>query len=528
MYKNIVIFGEPAAGKTTIAKELAAKILNFKIIEASRGLIFPITYYFKELPRDSEILISRLKQLSCKKLPKYKITREKAREIFSSLRKQYHPSFIAEALDKLYSERYPKNPLIFTGVRGYENAEYFKELGYLVVFLKAEQGDILERLVRKRAYSNEEALKELEEENRLYSTEKIEGEADLIFNTSTNSASEITRKITENLSKKPIQECKKCINTNQNPAITINEEGYCNICETYMKNFDPNALAKEVEVFKSFKGTGKGKYDIMVGLSGGKDSSATLYQIKQMGFTPLAFTFDTGCFPPYIYERARKVAEMCGVDYEIIPVKQYLTPEMLERFQRMAELYKRNKKEEFVEDYLTGRQGYRGVVRPCWVCRELIIHGRYFEALKHGVRVVAIGINEWTSLKQTTSGGKFTVSAIRKLDPFSNEPDKPAVNIVHFPFLMRRKLKDTKKILKKMGWDFYDEVQSNAESCSLARAAEKQLYKNLGFHPDTTRLAREVTCGFLTKQEAKEALREIKKCEYTIPQILKKANLIYD
>ena len=142
-----------------------------------------------------------------------------------------------------------------------------------------------------------------------------------------------------------MKECKRCINTSQNPFIEFNKSGYCNTCEMYLKNFSKVALKKELRFLKSFIGKGKKKYDIMVGLSGGKDSSATLYQLKEMGFTPLAYTFNTGYFPPYIYRRAKSVAKKCGVDYQIIPVKKYLTNDMRQRFRRMAELYKRNKKE---------------------------------------------------------------------------------------------------------------------------------------------------------------------------------------
>jgi len=176
-----------------------------------------------------------------------------------------------------------------------------------------------------------------------------------------------------------------------------------------------------------------------------------------------------------------------------------------------------------VADYFSGRENYKGVVRPCWVCRDLIIHARYFEAQKRGIPIIAIGINEWTSLKKSTASKSFFVSAIKKLKPFAN---KPPVYIVHFPFLMQRKLKDAKKILKKMGWNYYKNAQSNAASCLLACAAEEPLYKNLGFHPDSTRLAREVTIGFMTKKQAQAALKKIRHCQYTIPQVLKKAKLI--
>ncbi len=321
-----------------------------------------------------------------------------------------------------------------------------------------------------------------------------------------------------------IQECKRCINTSQNPFIKFNKEGYCHVCEIYRKNFDKKTLAKELKFFKSFIESGKRRHDIMVGVSGGKDSSATLYRIKEMGFTPLAFTLDTGYFPSYIFKRAKNVAEkICKVDYKVIPTQKYLIKQDLKSFNRMAELYSRNKKEEFIKDYLTGRKDYRGVVRPCWVCRKILIRAYYSEALKHGVRIVALGINEWTSLKQSTSRKDYIISAVRKLKPF---PNKPAVYVVHFPFLTQTKLSDTKKVLKKMGWNYYRSVQSNASSCLLACAAEKSSYDNLGFHPDTTRLAREVTVGFLTKQEAKKALMKARKCEYSVSQILKKAKLI--
>ncbi len=321
-----------------------------------------------------------------------------------------------------------------------------------------------------------------------------------------------------------IQECKKCINTSQNPWIKFNKQGYCNICQTFKKKFSKQSLVKELKLFRSFIGRGEGDYDVMVGLSGGKDSSATLYQIKEMGFTPLAFTLDTGYLHRYIFQRARNVAKkICRVDYKIIPIKKYVRRPDVKLFRQMAELYSRNKKEEFIKDYKTGRKNYRGVVRPCWVCRKIFIRAYYSEALKHGVRVIVLGINEWTSLEQTTRGENYVISAIRKLKPFSN---KPPVYIVHFPFLVQTKLKDTKKVLKKMGWNYYRSVQSNAASCLLALAAEKPLYDNLGFHPDTTRLAREVTVGFLSKRQAKKALKKTRKYKYSVPQILKRAGVV--
>lgn len=262
----------------------------------------------------------------------------------------------------------------------------------------------------------------------------------------------------------------------------------------------------------------------MVGLSGGKDSSATLAQIQRLDYRPLAFTLDTGYLPNYILQRAKAVAKKIGADHQIIPLRPYLTASDRQRFRQLAKIYQRDCPAEFRRAYVAGRVNYSGLIRPCWICRRILIRAYYQEALKHKVRVVVLAINEWTSLKSTTQKDRpWKVSAIRKIKPFKN---KPAVYIVHWPFLQQMKLKDTRQILKKIGWRYYGSVQSNASSCLLAKAAERQLKKHLGFHPDTTRLAREVTVGFLTKAQAEQALAETSLSKYSVPQILRKAKLI--
>ncbi|MBI2633070.1 MAG: hypothetical protein HYW78_01615, partial [Parcubacteria group bacterium] len=84
-------------------------------------------------------------------------------------------------------------------------------------------------------------------------------------------------------------ECKKCVNTSANLSSAIGKSGLCDVCERYKKNFSKEPLKKELEFLLSQKNSGQGKYDAMVGISGGKDSTATLYETSRMGFTPLAF-----------------------------------------------------------------------------------------------------------------------------------------------------------------------------------------------------------------------------------------------
>lgn len=283
--------------------------------------------------------------------------------------------------------------------------------------------------------------------------------------------------------------------------------------------------------------SGKDRHDVMVGISGGKDSTATLYEVKHMGFKPLAFSLDTGYYPKHIFTRARQVARELGVDYDKIDARKYMRPVDRVCFKKTAELYNEHDsfelKEKFRQWYIEGRRHYSvkcehkiPFVRTCQLCRRLIVRAYYGEALKHGVSVIILGINEWAGLSQDSESNKFIFSAIRKIKPFKN---KPSVYIVHLPFLLQRKIKDTERILRKLGWKIPRGerlIESNANSCLFAKAAENKARRMLGFHPDTTRLAREVTVGFISKRQARKALGKNHTYSQSVRRVLQIARVI--
>ena len=80
--------------------------------------------------------------------------------------------------------------------------------------------------------------------------------------------------------------CKRCINTTNNPSITIGEDGLCNVCRDYEKKYDVGILDHELEFLRTFITSGNSN-NCMVALSGGKDSSAMLYSVKELGFNPI-------------------------------------------------------------------------------------------------------------------------------------------------------------------------------------------------------------------------------------------------
>lgn len=389
-------------------------------------------------------------------------------------------------------------------------------------------------MTKRESFSKKSAELENQIEERIFSTNKVESIAHLSFDTSITNLREIVDQVKAVIENR---ECRKCVNSSINPSSTIGQSGLCDICEKYASNFNKEHLEKELKLLLSLKGTGDNKYDAMVGISGGKDSTATLYEIKRLGFTPLAFSLNTGYYPKHIFQRAKEVARKLGVDHIEIDVKKYIRQIDRLSFERTAELYNQKESQELREKfrrwYTEGRRHYSikcehviPFIRTCQLCRRIIVRAYFGEAIKRGIPTVIIGINEWAGLSQDAESKKFVFSAMRKLKPFKN---KPSVYVVHLPFLLQHKIKDTNKILKKLGWRIPRGealIESNSNSCLFARAAENKARRLLGFHPDTTRLAREVTVGFISKKRAQKALSKIHNSSDSVRAVLRRAKIL--
>ena len=98
------------------------------------------------------------------------------------------------------------------------------------------------------------------------------------------------------------RQCKKCVLDTTAKHITFDPEGVCNHCRGYESmakkyvNIPAEKKKKELEVIVSkIKRLGKNKkYDCILGLSGGVDSSYLAYLAVQLGLRPLVVHFDNG------------------------------------------------------------------------------------------------------------------------------------------------------------------------------------------------------------------------------------------
>ncbi len=526
---RIVLMGEPGSGKTTLTRELS-RILKARLLEASQAVIYPMAALSSRWPTEG-VALERLAHPSAKKPAP--LSRDEAREVFSRLRKTYSPDFIARGLHARCFARSENETTLLSGLRGLENAEYCRLHNDFVIYLDVDEPTLVRRLQEGRGYSAAQARRELKEERALYKTREIKKIAQLVVHANTRSIKETARLIARAIQDE-YRMCRRCVNTARNPAITFDRQGYCQICRAYLKGLDVGHLRKEVDLLKGFKGTGSRGYDVMVGLSGGKDSTATLITVKKLGLRALAFTFDTGYLPKTTIPRARAVAKRLGVDHAVIDIRGYARPTDRASYEKTAALHERPfslaTKRVFLATYKENRHHYSAkcphalpFVRTCQICRRLVIRAYYAEARKRAIPAIVLGMNEWTNLSAAQTGGGFRVSGIRKLQPV---PGEPPVHLFHLPFLLQRTSAQTKRLLKKFGWQepageaF---IESNSNSCLFARATERMAKRLLGFHPDATRLAREVTVRFISKRQALKALGKIHLYADTPREVLRKA-----
>lgn len=98
--------------------------------------------------------------------------------------------------------------------------------------------------------------------------------------------------------KKHLKLCSRCLYNEETPNISFDEQGVCNYCqkdEELRKQFPGGEKGKIAfeKIVDEIKVAGrKKKYDVIIGVSGGTDSTYMLHIAKEYGLRPLAVHFD--------------------------------------------------------------------------------------------------------------------------------------------------------------------------------------------------------------------------------------------
>ena len=127
------------------------------------------------------------------------------------------------------------------------------------------------------------------------------------------------------MSERKYQVCSRCVMDTTDTAILFDEHGVCQRCREYEERILPEwnhgkgHEAELQELITKIKKSGEGKkYDCILGLSGGLDSTYMLHlAVKEWGLRPFVFHIDCGWNLPVAEENIRKVCNGLGVELHI-------------------------------------------------------------------------------------------------------------------------------------------------------------------------------------------------------------------
>ena len=117
-----------------------------------------------------------------------------------------------------------------------------------------------------------------------------------------------------------IQTCSRCLLDTTVPDIRFDARGVCNFCKIHdalEKQFplDADGAIRLQKIVAEIKAAGKGqKHDIIIGVSGGRDSTFALYTAVQLGLRPLAVHFDNGWNSEIAVSNIKQATEKLNVD----------------------------------------------------------------------------------------------------------------------------------------------------------------------------------------------------------------------
>lgn len=118
------------------------------------------------------------------------------------------------------------------------------------------------------------------------------------------------------------QICTRCVMDTSDRFITFDKEGRCNHCSKLLDSIKRNAYIEGVSeerwkaILSNIRAKGQSRrYDCIVGISGGVDSSYTAHLCKEWGLRPLLLHMDNGWDTEISVKNIKSIADRLGFDY---------------------------------------------------------------------------------------------------------------------------------------------------------------------------------------------------------------------
>lgn len=306
--------------------------------------------------------------------------------------------------------------------------------------------------------------------------------------------------------------CTKCVLSDNIFSVTINENGICNYCENYEKASKDDLVSKKEEInLKQYKKSGG--YDVLLAYSGGKDSTYSLFLLKEKyKLNVLTLTFDNGFISDKAFENIKNVTKNLVAD-NIIIAPSYAKMKKIFQFAR--------------DDDSLPKKSLERASSICTHCIGIVKALAYKEAIFRDIPLICfgwtpgqIGLNKQiVALDYKMVKMNFKTLRERVVNKLGNEylplyltdefieKNKDSLPSLFYPFPSHTY--DEKEIfetISKYGWVKPEKMDSNSTNCLMNSYAIKNHLDKYGFHPYALELSGLVREGVITRKEALERI----------------------
>lgn len=312
--------------------------------------------------------------------------------------------------------------------------------------------------------------------------------------------------------------CVRCVLPETFPGIRFDERGVCNVClSQHAETGGPDRASQLRAEFETIADRIRGTrdYDCVLAYSGGKDSTYTLWLLREhYRLRVLAVTFDNGFMSPQSFVNIRKMAEVLNADSLVVKPRL----DLLTRIFRGV-----------LKGDLFPPKAMERASRICNACIVLVKNIVLRVALENDVPIVAFG---WSPGQAPISGALFKMNA-RLLKQTHHARSMPLLSLVgeelrpymlneshfeetrDFPYSVNPMAfhpyteHDVRQRASSLGWQTPVDTDGNSSNCLLNALANRQHLNEYGFHPYAFEVAGLVRAGALTREEGLASLTNL-------------------
>jgi len=300
--------------------------------------------------------------------------------------------------------------------------------------------------------------------------------------------------------------CTRCVMDTSAPDIRFDAKGicqYCHIHDRLIHQYEQNgdSVKKFEEIVKNIIHEGKNnEYNCIVGVSGGRDSTYTLYKAVQCGLRPLAVHFDNGWNSDIAVSNIKNATEKLDVDLythvadweefkdlQISFLKASIPDAEIPTDYVITSVLLQKASEYNIKNILVGCSfKTEGIVPLSWTYMD----GRYIKS-----------IHKKFGKKRITS---FPIMGIKNLIYYSIIK---RIKFIHLPAYVDYCQNDVDSVLtKELGWKYYGGHHHE----SVFTEFFQSYYLPLKFNIDKRKLEYSalVRIGDVTREDALKALEE--------------------